>query len=146
MTLPQEPLPDSSPGEGDASLTTPDFEQALVTAEQSLHALKERYTQVQQDEQRHAQLQAQKAAIKQQLQHTRSPDLTAELSRIQAQLDELAVSLESQLFSWGSLREPFWQIVRFGGLGIIIGWSLAFVVLRNPTPTPRVPTPTEQSP
>ncbi|MGL4619237.1 MAG: DUF2203 domain-containing protein, partial [Chroococcidiopsis sp.] len=41
-----------------------------------------------------------------------------------AQLETIEVNLESQLFSWGSLKAPFWQAVRFGGLGVIVGWIL----------------------
>jgi len=36
----------------------------------------------------------------------------------------LETNLESQLFSWTSLKRPFWQIIRFGGLGVVIGWLL----------------------
>lgn len=120
------------------------FEQEFATVERSLRDLKERYTQVQQDEQTKAQLQERKEQLKGRGRSS-SPDLKAELTRLQTQLDELEVNLESKLFSWGSLREPFWQIVRFGGLGVVVGWSIAFAVLQSPNPSPRPPLPAPQS-
>jgi hypothetical protein len=36
-------------------------------------------------------------------------------------LEEVDLMLESRLLN---LWEPFWQAVRFGGLGIAIGWFL----------------------
>jgi hypothetical protein len=39
---------------------------------------------------------------------------------IQARLEELEAILESQLWKW----DPFWDIARFMGLGIAIGWGL----------------------
>ncbi|MCA1993960.1 MAG: DUF2203 domain-containing protein, partial [Coleofasciculus sp. S288] len=50
--------------------------------------------------------------------------LQAELKRIKEELETIELNLESRLFSWGSLKEPFWQAVRFGGLGVVIGWIL----------------------
>jgi len=104
---PQEPL-------------SSEIERSLAKVERSLVALKQRYTQVQIDLQRQANLhQRQKELGK-----TKNAEFQVELKRIQAELDEIEVNLESQLFSWGSLKEPFWQAVRFGGLGMLIGWML----------------------
>lgn len=100
------------------------FEQNLENVERSLNALKDRYAQVQQDQQRKAELETQKESAK----------LKTELREIEQQLEELELNLESRLFSWSGLTEIFWLAVRFGGLGIAIGWSLAFVTLKNPTP------------
>lgn len=113
----------------------PAFEQELAQAEASLQELKARYAQVQRDQAEQAQLQA----TRDRWQATHQPDLKAELRQVNDRLDELAVSLESQLFSWGSLREVFWQILRFGGLGVVIGWFLAFAVLKTPPPEPQAP-------
>ncbi|HEY9884583.1 MAG TPA: hypothetical protein V6C98_13325 [Thermosynechococcaceae cyanobacterium] len=143
MPLPPS-SPDSASNQTDTSLSDAQtFEQELATIERSLADLKERYIQVQQDEQTQAQLQERQGQLKQQGQ--RSPALKAELAHLQTQLDELEVKLESRLFSWGSLREPFWQVVRFGGLGIVIGWSIAFTVLQSPNPSPQPPLPAPQS-
>jgi len=97
-----------------------DFEQELLTAERSLLSLKERYTQVQADKSRQAELQKRLKKLR----RNQLPEVKAELRQIKQQLEVLELNLESQLFSWGSFKEPFWQAIRFGGLGVIIGWIL----------------------
>jgi hypothetical protein len=47
-----------------------------------------------------------------------------ELAQMQDRIEALKVTLESHLLSWREIQEPFWQIVRFGGLGMVIGWFL----------------------
>jgi len=47
-----------------------------------------------------------------------------EMVRIQQRITAVEADLASQLFSWRQLQEPFWQAVRFGGLGVIVGWLL----------------------
>jgi hypothetical protein len=101
------------------------FEQSLENVERSLIALKDRYAQVQRDQYRKAELETQKE----------SAQLKTELREIEQQLEELELNLESRLFSCSGLKEAFWMAVRFGGLGVAIGWSLAFITLKNPTPT-----------
>ena len=146
MTLPQ-PSPDSASNNDSGALSEAQaFEQELAAVERSLHDLKARYTQVQQDQHTQAQLQERQEQLQRQMERSPAPELKAELTRLQTQLDELTARLESQLFSWGSLRESFWQIVRFGGLGVVIGWSIAFAVLQSPNPSPRPPLPAPQSP
>lgn len=100
----------------------PDFEQELEEIETSLRLLKERYAQVQQDQQQKAQWQQELKNLKQN--KKQPPEIKSELKRIEKQLEALELNLESQLFTWSSLKRPFWQAVRFGGLGIIIGWLL----------------------
>ena len=99
-----------------------DFAQELEEVETSLRFLKDRYTQVQNDQQQHAQWQQELKNLKQNRKQT--PEIKNELSRLQKQLETLEINLESQLFSWSSLKRPFWQAIRFGGLGVIIGWLL----------------------
>lgn len=48
-------------------------------------------------------------------------ELHRQLQEIGDRLEQLEADLESRLLSWSSLREPFWQIVRFGGIGVVIG-------------------------
>lgn len=140
MNSPQEPPPQEPQK---PSISTPleaseqDFDQALATLEESLQALKERYSQVQQDQQRQATLQERHDRLEQELRSGRTPELTAELQQIQAQLDELEVNLESRLLSWASFREPFWQVIRFGGAGILLGWFLALASVNQPEPQPQ---------
>ena len=86
--------------------------------------------EVEQNQALQSQLRQREAELKQELRRTpgyersRRQPLRTELQHIQQQLDGIELHLESQLFSFSSLKEPFWQAVRFGGLGIIIGWIL----------------------
>ncbi len=119
-----------------------DFEQELATVERSLQALKQRYSQVQQDQAMQAELHARQDSLNQQLKRQPSPEIKAELKQIAEQLAELEVNLESRLFTWDSLKESFWQIIRFGGLGLVLGWGLAFAVFQSPKSDTPVPSPT----
>ncbi|HEY9889376.1 MAG TPA: hypothetical protein V6D02_13310 [Candidatus Obscuribacterales bacterium] len=97
------------------------FEADLTQLETGVQALRQRFEQV-----RH--WQAEQRQVTQQLQQ---PGLSAQaISDLKQQLDELELQLESSLFDWRSLREPFWQAVRFGGLGLVLGWLLHSVVSR----------------
>lgn len=100
----------------------PDFEQELEELETALGLLKERYAQVQRDQQQKAQWQQEIKNLKENKNQT--PEIKAEVKRLEKELEALEINLESQLFSWKSLNRTFWQAVRFGGLGIIIGWVL----------------------
>jgi hypothetical protein len=123
----EDPLERSSPGSEPNQPDTgaDEFEQALLEVEQSLQALRERYEQVQLDRRRQAELEQRRERSRKELGQTRNRQaLQDELKRIKEQLEIIELNLESRLFSWGSLREPFWQAIRFGGLGVIIGWIL----------------------
>ena len=100
------------------------FERSLLEVETSLADLKERYAQVQQDKQRQAELQERLDEIKKEQRLSQQRQLQVELRRIKEELDTIELNLESRLFSWGSLKETFWQAVRFAGLGIVVGWIL----------------------
>jgi predicted RNase H-like nuclease (RuvC/YqgF family) len=100
----------------------PDLAAEIEEVERSLRLLQERYLQVQRDRDQMAEWQ-------QKLHHlqdnqSRTLAISAEIQRIQQQISVLETNLESQLFSWTSLKRPFWQVVRFGGLGVVIGWLL----------------------
>ncbi|MDZ7959466.1 MAG: hypothetical protein RMY34_16545 [Aulosira sp. DedQUE10] len=99
-----------------------EFEEELQEVERSLLSLKERYAQVQSDREQKAQWQQRRHELQQNKHPT--PEIKAELRQIQQQLEVLELNLESQLFSWRSFKKPFWQAVRFGGMGVIIGWIL----------------------
>jgi len=98
-----------------------EFAEEIAEVERSLLSLKERYAEVQQSQSRQAELQERQREIRQtrQNQHLRQ-----ELHQIKEQLEAIELTLESRLFNWSSIKEPFWQAVRFGGLGIILGWVL----------------------
>jgi predicted RNase H-like nuclease (RuvC/YqgF family) len=112
-----------------ASSATPppdnqDFATAITEVEQDLAALKARHTQIEADTQQKQQLEARRQEVKQEFKQNKSPELKAELERIQQEIETIAVNLENQLISFNSLKQPFWQAVRFLGLGIVIGWFL----------------------
>lgn len=118
MNTPQEP------SELKQSEQEEEFAQALTAVEALLTALKERYEQVQRDRQRQVELRNRLEEIRPRPRQNPVPELQQELQRIQQELETIELNLESRLFTWGSLKEPFWQAVRFGGLGILIGWML----------------------
>ena len=114
-----------------------EFEQTLSTIERSLLALKERYGVVQTAEIEQENLTKHRQEIEAQWQENQLPELEQELQQIDERLQELSVTLESHLLSepalqdlfWkglhqGILGEAFWQIVRFGGVGLVLGWLL----------------------
>lgn len=120
-----QPSP-NDPREDNATVYSEDqeLEQALAEAETMLADLKERYAQIQRDQQRQIELKNRIEDVVPQLRQTRSQQLKAELKDLKAELETIELNLESRLFTWGSLKEPFWQAVRFGGLGVILGWVL----------------------
>jgi DNA repair exonuclease SbcCD ATPase subunit len=101
-----------------------EIEAALESAEESLAGLQERVAQIRRDRQRKIELKNRIDEVIPELRRERSRQLQAELKQLQDELDTVELNLESHLFTWGSLKEPFWQAVRFGGLGIAIGWLL----------------------
>ena len=104
---------------------TPDdnqeMEQLLTNIDRALSELQERHAQVTRDYQRSSELKQQRSRLKEQQQEnqTREP-IKTQLRHIQQELDDLEIALESRLLNW----QPFWQAVRLGGLGVIIGWLL----------------------
>ncbi|MFN5516222.1 MAG: DUF2203 domain-containing protein [Cyanobacteriota bacterium] len=113
------------------------WEESLQILETRLAQFKTRATQVQQARQEQSQLQGHRQELEAQWQASQSPELGAELQRMEEELSELQLSLESELLEdrqlqelfWQGLRrgivgEAFWQAVRFGGLGLLLGWTL----------------------
>lgn len=89
-----------------------EFEALLADLDESLQHLKNRYAQVQAD-------QAAAANLRQRL-----TTLQDEITAVQAQLAELEIRLESKLFNWKNQQEFFWQVIRFVGLGLVLGYFL----------------------
>ncbi len=91
------------------------FAESLSALEVAVQSLRQRFDQGRE-------LQRQQQAVQGRLQ---DPHLSAaELATLQQELEDLTLSLESTMVSWRSLSEPFWQAIRFGGLGLVIGWML----------------------
>ncbi|MDJ0734113.1 MAG: hypothetical protein QNJ47_08540 [Nostocaceae cyanobacterium] len=138
MQLPHNSSQDNSP----KTELEAEFEQALAEVEKSLQEVQGRYTQIQEDKQRQAQLKHRLEDVKAHLRPNYSRELTVELRNIKEQIEALdnALGLMSEscltisflgggfVFSKTGLQSAFWQIIRFGGLGVIIGWILKSVV------------------
>lgn len=60
--------------------------------------------------------------------HTDLHMAQAELAQLQQAVEEFELELASRTLSWSQLREPFWQAVRYGGLGIVLGWALHWLL------------------
>lgn len=101
-----------------------DIELTLAEIERSLEQFKSRYAQVKRDLDEQVELKGQLRQTQADYRREKTPALKQEVRQIQQRLEELEITLESQLVSWGWVRETFWQVVRFGGLGIVIGWLL----------------------
>ncbi|MDY7007871.1 MAG: DUF2203 domain-containing protein [Cyanobacteriota bacterium] len=110
--------------DGDSEVSETDFAQALAEVERSFAALKERYAQIQYYQRRKAELKHRLEEVRPEVRRQKTNELREELQQIQTELETIELNLESSLFGWNSIKEPFWQAVRFGGLGIAIGWIL----------------------
>lgn len=114
-----QPPPESSNPDSNVDIAA-----SLVEVESALTALKQRYAQIESDRKRKAELKHRLEEIRPQLANNKLPELQAEIKEIKAQLQAIEINLESQLFTVDVFKEPFWQAVRFGGLGIVVGWIL----------------------
>jgi hypothetical protein len=54
-----------------------------------------------------------------------------ETLRLQEAAEAFELELASRVMPWQHLQEPFWQAVRFGGLGLLVGWFLAWLAYRG---------------
>jgi chromosome segregation ATPase len=103
---------------------TLEFDREIAELEQTIFALKQRHTDTQLAAQEQAVLTRQRNELKHK--GSKHPEVKQELEQIKSRLTELDLTLESRLLNeWRLMWEPFWQAVRFGGLGIAIGWVLA---------------------
>jgi hypothetical protein len=53
------------------------------------------------------------------------------LTNLQQEVDNFELELATQTIGWQHIQETFWQAVRFGGLGVVVGWVLAWMVMGN---------------
>jgi hypothetical protein len=101
-----------------------EFDREIAELEQTLSALKHRHADTQLAAQEQVVLTRQRNELKQK--GSSHPEVKQELQMIRSRLEELDLTLESRLLNeWKLMWEPFWQAVRFGGLGIAIGWFIA---------------------
>jgi hypothetical protein len=101
-----------------------EFDREIAELEQTLAQLKHRHADTQLAAQEQLVLVRQRNELKQK--GSRYPEVKQELELIRSRLAELELTLESRLLNeWKLMWEPFWQAVRFGGLGIAIGWFIS---------------------
>jgi chromosome segregation ATPase len=107
-----------------------EVDQAIAETEALLTEVKDRYAQIRTAKADLAPLKQQQRQLKKQLSNNQQREwhdrqaIKEERAQVENRLLEIAIELESNLISWQSFREPFWQILRFGGIGIIVGWYL----------------------
>ncbi len=87
--------------------------------EREIADLKHRHADIQLAERERVVLQRNRNELK--LKSQNRPEIRQELDDIKSRLKELDNLLESRLFKE---LDFFWLIVRFGGLGVAIGWFL----------------------
>ena len=95
-------------------------EKILAEVGHSLTKLGDRYEQVKRDWRRYRELEQHQEELEAKKTHNPEKEpIKTELKHLLKELEELEINLESVL-----LPDLFWQAVRFGGLGIVIGWLL----------------------
>lgn len=113
-------------------LKNPEFEQALDSLSEKLTGLRQRYSDICADQARlealNHDIQQHQANTQRETQQTVDPELTATLEALQREFNELEAQFEGQFMSWDGIGTLFWQIVRFGGLGLVLGWGLRSIV------------------
>jgi hypothetical protein len=121
MTQNANPVDETIPPQGDYA---DEFDREIAELEAAIFALKHRHADTQLAAQEQVVLTRQRNELKQK--SSNHPEIDRELQLIRSRLAELDLTLESRLLNeWKLMWEPFWQAVRFGGLGIAIGWFLA---------------------
>jgi hypothetical protein len=103
---------------------TMEFDREVAELAAAIFTLKQRQAEIELAEREQVVLVRQRNELKQK--GSKRPDIKQEIEQIRSRLTELDQILESRLLNeWKLMWEPFWQAVRFGGLGIAIGWFLA---------------------
>ena len=111
------PNPDNLETETDLDSSV---EKILTDVGHSLTELRDRYEQVSIDWQRYTELQQHQEELQaKKVNNVEKEPIKTELKHLIEELEALEMNLESVL-----LPDLFWQAVRFGGLGIVIGWLL----------------------
>jgi exonuclease VII small subunit len=99
---------------------TMDFDLEIAELETAISTLKHRQADVELALRERVVLERQRNELKSR--GVKYPEAKQELQMIRSRLEELDLILESRLLN---MWEPFWQAVRFGGLGIAIGWFIS---------------------
>ena len=119
---------DTAAGDQSWDVFLKEFGTELTAAEQGLQQLRDRYRQVtdalRERERLGTQIEVVRPERDRAKQQSQRQQLAAQLKQLEEKIAELDGALESRLFVESGLNEVFWQAVRFGGLGIAIGWLL----------------------
>ncbi|WP_373546451.1 hypothetical protein [Chamaesiphon sp.] len=103
---------------------TIEFDREIAELEQAIVDLKQRQVDIQLAAREQVVLQRQRNELTHQ--GSKHPEVKQELELIRSRLEQLDITLESRLLNeWKLMWEPFWQAVRFGGLGMAIGWFIS---------------------
>ncbi len=103
---------------------TLDFDGEIADLERSIAKLKQRQAEIELAERERVVLERQRNELKHK--NSNHPEAKQELAQIRSRIEQLDLTLESRLLNeWKLMWEPFWQAVRFGGLGIAIGWFIS---------------------
>jgi chromosome segregation ATPase len=109
-----------------------EIEKTLDELEESLFSLREAYVQSRQDEQQQGELRQQRRELKRKgkkeaSKNDKKDPIKTELRSIERQMVDLDNKIASRFIDITIFKDQFWQIVRFAGLGIVIGWVLKTV-------------------
>ena len=100
----------------------------LATTETAVVQVRSRLEQVRADRERRAtlgdRLEVVRADLARERDRATRDDLQQTIQSLQTQLEEVDLALESRLFAESGLKEVFWQAIRFGSLGVVLGWLL----------------------
>ncbi len=99
---------------------TLEFDREIAELAAAISALKQRQAEIELAEREQVVLERQRNELKHK--GSKYPEVKQELVQIRSRLEELDLILESRLLN---MWEPFWQAVRFGGLGIAIWWFIS---------------------
>ena len=99
---------------------TMEFDREIAELEAAISTLKQRQVEIELAEREQVVLERQRNELK--YKGSKHTEVKQELEQIRSRLEELDLILESRLLN---MWEPFWQAVRFGGLGIAIGWFIS---------------------
>jgi chorismate mutase len=103
---------------------TMDFDREIADLEYAIATLKQRQAEIELAERERVVLSRQSNELKHK--GSKQPEVKQELQQIRSRIEQLDITLESRLLNeWKLMWEPFWQAVRFGGLGIAIGWFIS---------------------
>jgi len=102
-----------------ADFNAEQFQTELTDIEATVQKLRQYFDEI-------CRIHHQQQALNQRRTHPALP--AAELQALQQQLDALETELISATLPWQTLAAPFWQAIRFGGLGLVMGWVLKGIV------------------